>query len=100
MSDQLIIVKLYVTTGSGKELIASILLRAFNSFLRIDLTLRKHSFLIFSLIEECCIPSLLVTPQIFITFLGFKIFNDRCGIKSNVLGFQKLSMEKCFGTFI
>ena len=53
---QLIIVRLYVIKGSAKELIASILLRAFNSLLMIDLILRKHSFRISSLIEECCIP--------------------------------------------
>ena len=38
MSDQLIIVKLYVTTESAKELLISILLRAFNSILKINLT--------------------------------------------------------------
>ena len=66
VSDQLIIVKLYVTTGSAKELIASILLRVCNSLLRIDLillTLQKHSFRIFSLIEDSCIPSTSVTPR-------------------------------------
>ena len=42
--DQLIIVKLYVTIGSTKEVIVPILLRAINLLLRIDLTPQKHSF--------------------------------------------------------
>ena len=63
--DQLTIMKLYVTTGSAKVLIALILLyAAFYSLLSIDLTLQKHFFQIFSLIQKCCIPSPLVTPYI------------------------------------
>ena len=62
-SDRLIILKQYVTTGSAKKLIALILLRAFNSLLRIDLTLQKYYFRIFSLIEECCMTSPSVTPR-------------------------------------
>ena len=63
MSDQLIIVKLYVTTESTNELIAWILLHAFNLLLRIDLTLQKYSFKKFSLLEKCCIPSLSVNTR-------------------------------------
>ena len=63
VSAQLVIVKLYVTKGIAKELIASILLRASSSLLRIDLTLRKHSFRTFSVIEEYCIPSSSVSPK-------------------------------------
>ena len=79
LSDQLIIVKLCVTTGSAKELIASILLRAFQSFVRIDLTLRKYSFRMFFHVG-ILYPIPFSYTQIFITFLGFKIFDDRCGI--------------------
>ena len=79
LSDQLIIVKLSVTTGSAKELIASILLRPFQSLLRIDLTLWKHCFRMFSH-KGIFVSHPFQLPQIFITFLGFKVFNDRCGI--------------------
>ena len=65
VSDQLIIVKLYVTTRNAKELITSILLRAFNSLLRISFTLKKHSFQSFSLLEECCIHPLQLPPYIY-----------------------------------
>ena len=41
VSDQLIIVKLYVTAGNAKELIALVLLRAFASILMIDFTYKS-----------------------------------------------------------
>ena len=80
VNDQLVIVKQYVTMGSAKEMIPSILLRAFDSLLRIDITLRKHSFQFLFSHREMLHPIPLSYPQIFITFLGFKIFNERCGI--------------------
>ena len=80
LSYQLIIIKIYVATGSAKELIASILLRAFNSLLRIDLTLRRHYLPIFFPHRVILYAIPFSYRQIFITFPGFKIFNDRCGI--------------------
>ena len=60
---QSMISKLCCTTRTARLLTASILFLPLSSVLRINLTLPRYSFLIFSFILLCWIPSLSSTPR-------------------------------------
>ena len=71
---QFIILKLYVTIGNARVLNAIIMFLALCSVFIMDLIRFRHSFLIFSFIFECCMPSPSSIPKYLYTSPGSRSF--------------------------
>ena len=99
---QLMILKLRVITDTAKVLMAWNLFAKLSLLLSISLILLQYSFLIFSFIVRCWIPSPSLTPwYLYVPSCSSSLMVVVMSIEVNVAGVGKpTSDECCLGTFV